>query len=175
MGNKIQQEFEKHAGDAGQYLSHRFIANGAGEPMLEISYGPNGSWIATLLDAHGFWHAAAKLGERAREIAGKPREMMTVQRGPDSAEVESELYLRDGFPFAVAAKVQLRDGRIGIGVARQDPFQPGALGLDAMDARAREDALENMPGVIIGIDHGIPGGIDATDLQAKLGQPAREG
>lgn len=179
MGNKIKEEFEKHSGC--KYLSHRFPRNTESEPMVEISYligaglEQRTGFYTMLLDGHGFWHAAAKIGERVREIEKPQPVMPAVDRGAEDGEIESELYLRDGFPFAVAAKVTLKDGRIGIGIARQDPSLPGALGLDAMDARAREDALENMPKMIIGIDHGHPGGFDPTDLQAQLGQPAHEG
>lgn len=76
-------------------------------------------------------------------------------------QIDTEMYLRDGFPHAVVCKVQLKDGRIGIGVARQDPKAPGALAQQAMDKAALDDALEN-----------VPAPIDPDDLQASLGHPA---
>lgn len=88
-------------------------------------------------------------------------ELPPVSAPPDSSAIDTELYLRDGFPHAVVCKVQLKDGRIGIGVARQDPKAIGALGAAAMDRAALDDALEN-----------VPGPVDEDDLQARLGQPA---
>lgn len=62
-------------------------------------------------------------------------------------DVDTELYLRDGFPFVTVCKVQLKDGRIGIGVFRQVLGQPGELGVAAADAAALADALENVQDV----------------------------
>lgn len=83
---------------------------------------------------------------------------------PNTADtdIDTELYLRDGMPHATVCKVQLRDGRIGIGIFRQDPKAPGALEGAAADRAALDDALENVPALV-----------DADDLQASLGQPAR--
>lgn len=80
----------------------------------------------------------------------------------DDPDIDTEMYLRDGFPHATVCKVQLRDGRIGIGVFRQVLGSTGCLESQAADAAALADALEHLPGPV-----------DADDLQAKLGQPAR--
>lgn len=80
----------------------------------------------------------------------------------DHDDIDTELYLRDGAPHATVCKVQLKDGRIGVGIFRQDPRVSGSLGQGAADARALDDALENVP------EHADP-----DDLQAQLGQPAR--
>jgi hypothetical protein len=40
-------------------------------------------------------------------------------------EIDTEMYLRDGFPRATVCKVQLKDGRIGIGIFRQVPGSSG--------------------------------------------------
>jgi hypothetical protein len=41
---------------------------------------------------------------------------------PNTADtdIDTELYLRDGAPHATVCKVQMKDGRIGIGVCRPD-------------------------------------------------------
>lgn len=80
----------------------------------------------------------------------------------DHADIDTELYLRDGMPHATVCKVQLKDGRIGIGVFRQDPKAPGSLEGPAADRAALDDALEN-----------VPDPVDPDDLQAALGQSAR--
>lgn len=99
---------------------------------------------------------------------------------PNSADtdIDTEMYLRDGFPHAVVCKVQLRDGRIGIGIARQNPASPGALGDQAMDKAALDDALENVPertepGDGTEIEKQITADEADHDLQASLGQPAK--
>lgn len=80
-----------------------------------------------------------------------------------STDIDTEMYLRDGMPHATVCKVQLRDGRIGIGIFRQDPSKPGALEGAAADAAARDDALQNVP---------APDDPDG-DLQASLGHKAQ--
>lgn len=115
----------------------------------------------------------------------------------DEPDIDTELYLRDGFPYATVCKVQLHDGRIGIGLFRQDPNAQGALGIQAADKAALDDALENLgplpedkkadieamilrdpelletPGQALERIGNLTGGID-HDLQAQLGHPARE-
>jgi len=190
MANRIKEEFEKHSGltmiSALLAVDNPNPANDSHAAILQIKVHAGGHQkiLAGSLDAHGFLHVARLLGEQARQIVTAEsggtgphaREMPAVDRGAEDSEIDTELYLREGFPFAVAAKVQLKDGRIGIGIARQDPTQPGALGLDAMDKAAKDDALENMPSVSarLGEPHFQRGG-DPTDLQAHLGQPAHEG
>lgn len=68
----------------------------------------------------------------------------TVTRPPSTDEIATEMYLRDGYPHAVVCKVQLRDGRIGIGIFRPVPGQQGDLGPQAADKAALDDALENV-------------------------------
>lgn len=175
--SRIQVEFEKRAGPACKFDSSN-VGTAGESAMIAIRFTmlDKPRVLAVSLESLGLFHAAAKIGEQAAELyhdeTGEraPREMLAVDRGATDDEIDTVLYLRDGFPFAVAAKVQLKDGRIGIGVARQDPMASGALGLDAMDKAAQDDALENMPKVWIGIDHGKEA--DTTDLQAQLGQPA---
>lgn len=91
----------------------------------------------------------------------------------DHADIDNELYLRDGMPHACVCKVQLKDGRIGIGIFRQDPQAPGSLEGHAADRAALDDALENVH------EHPAAAGqIEMTaeepdhDLQASLGQKA---
>lgn len=78
----------------------------------------------------------------------------------DDKEIDTEMYLRDGAPHATVCKVQLKDGRIGIGVFRQVPM-PGrsfpSLEQAAADRAALDDALEN-----------IPEPVDPTDMQEGL-------
>lgn len=81
-------------------------------------------------------------------------------------QIDTEMYLRDGYPHAVVCKVQLKDGRIGIGIFRQDPKAPGALEGAAADRAALDDALESVP-------DREPAEQPDHDLQASLGQPAR--
>lgn len=95
----------------------------------------------------------------------------------DFADIDNELYLRDGMPHACVCKVQLRDGRIGIGIFRQDPTAPGSLEGPAADRAALDDALENVPDAP---DVHVPGVVSNRepeqdhDLQASLGQKAHE-
>lgn len=194
MGNKIKEEFEKHSGltmiSALLAVDNPTPANDSHAAILQIKFHAGGHQriLAGSLDTHGFLHVARLLGEQARNIVAAesgglwppPREMPAVDRGAEDGDVDTELYLREGSPFAVAAKVTLKDGRIGIGIARQDPSQPGALGLDAMDKAAKDDALENMPKVPPDRAANLLwqaqiGDRDSTDLQAQLGQPAHEG
>lgn len=84
----------------------------------------------------------------------------------DNPDIDNEMYLRDGMPHACVCKVQMKDGRIGIGIFRQDPKAPGSLEGPAADRAALDDALENVPdSVNREPDH---------DLQASLGQKAHE-
>lgn len=84
----------------------------------------------------------------------------------DHAEIDTEMYLRDGMPHACVCKVQLKDGRIGIGIFRQDPKQSGSLEGPAADRAALDDALENVYALA------FPECDD--DMQASLGQKAHE-
>lgn len=99
-------------------------------------------------------------------------------------QIDTEMYLRDGMPFANVCKVQLKDGRIGIGIFRQDPKAPGALEDAAADRAALDDALENVPNAPVTmtatrqhhehVDYIHDAGEEPDhDLQASLGQPAR--
>lgn len=95
------------------------------------------------------------------------------------SEIDTEMYLRDGMPHACVCKVQLRDGRIGIGIFRQDPKSPGALEGPAADRAALDDALENVPDLVptmtVTRQHHEHCDFDGgTDLQASLGQKAHE-
>lgn len=95
------------------------------------------------------------------------------------SEIDNELYLRDGMPHACVCKVQLRDGRIGIGVFRQDPKQQGALEGAAADRAALDDALENVPDLVptmtVTRQHHEGCDFDGdVDLQASLGHKAHE-
>lgn len=93
----------------------------------------------------------------------------------DHADIDTEMYLRDGMPFATVCKVQMTDGRIGIGIFRQDPSQPGSLEGSAADGAALDDALENLHA-----HPAVEGQIEMAseeprhDLQASLGQKAHE-
>lgn len=89
--------------------------------------------------------------------------MVEVQRSPGPDDIDTEMYLRDGAPHATVCKVQLRDGRIGVGIFRQDPRATGALEQAAADKAALDDALEN-----------VPKPADPDDLQAQLGHPAHK-
>lgn len=85
-------------------------------------------------------------------------------------QIDTEMYLRDGYPHAVVCKVQLRDGRIGIGIFRSES---AAVEVETMDRAARDDALENVPepAASAAVDGGMVEQDD--DLQATLGHPAR--
>jgi hypothetical protein len=80
----------------------------------------------------------------------------------DADDIDTEMYLRDGAPHATVCKVELKDGRVGIGIFRQNPKSHGSLSQPAADKAALDDALEN-----------VPDPVDEDDLQAQLGQPAR--
>lgn len=98
---------------------------------------------------------------------------------PDQSQIDTEMYLRDGAPYATVCKVQLIDGRIGIGVFRQDPNATGSLAQQAADKAALDDALENVPDLVPTMtvtrqhhEHcDFDGGVD---LQASIGQKAHE-
>lgn len=99
----------------------------------------------------------------------------------DHADIDNELYLRDGMPHACVCKVQLKDGRIGIGIFRQDPKAPGSLEGPAADRAALDDALENVPDLVPTMtatrqhhEHLEFDGVVDHDLQASLGQKAHE-
>lgn len=89
------------------------------------------------------------------------------------ADIDTELYLRDGMPYACVCKVRLKDGRIGIGLFRQDPAAPGSLEGPAADRAALDDALDNVP-LDLTFSDVVDGGSDPFDLQASLGQKAHE-
>lgn len=90
-------------------------------------------------------------------------------------DIVSEMYLRDGAPHATVCKVQLRDGRVGIGI-RRDPYSVETQ--EVRDSMARQDAMANVPLPIPSPGDGAA--MDAgmvevdDDLQANLGQPARD-
>lgn len=93
----------------------------------------------------------------------------------DHADIDTEMYLRDGMPHACVCKVQLKDGRIGIGLFRQDPAAAGSLEGPAADRAALDDALENAPDAPVPGDGYIERQMEADDdLQASLGQKAHE-
>lgn len=92
----------------------------------------------------------------------------------DSSQIDTEMYLRDGMPHACVCKVQLIDGRIGIGVFRQDPKQSGLLEGPAADRAALDDALENVPEQAVPALPEPYSFEDDHDLQASLGQKAHE-
>lgn len=91
----------------------------------------------------------------------------------DHSQIDTEMYLRDGMPHACVCKVQIKDGRIGIGLFRQDPAAPGALEGPAADRAALDDALENVPDKPEQMEPAWESPAD-DDLQASLGQKARE-
>lgn len=97
----------------------------------------------------------------------------------DHADIDTEMYLRDGMPHACVCKVQLKDGRIGIGLFRQDPAAPGSLEGPAADRAALDDALANVPEAVptmtVTRQHHEHADFDGdVDLQASFGQKAHE-
>lgn len=92
-----------------------------------------------------------------------------------SVSIDTVMYLRDGAPHATVCKVQMKDGRIGIGIIRS---VPGSLPMSqsSYDALALSNALAHLherpepagdpPAV-------VPEEPD-DDLQASLGQKAHE-
>lgn len=97
----------------------------------------------------------------------------------DHADIDTEMYLRDGMPYACVCKVQLRDGRIGVGIFCQDPKQSGSLDGPAANRAALDDALENVPDPVptmtVTRQHHEHLEFDGdVDLQASLGQKAHE-
>lgn len=87
-------------------------------------------------------------------------------------QIDTEMYLRDGAPHATVCKVQMKDGRVGIGVYRL-PLAGLPRSQSAYDALALSDALANLH------DKPLDGGDPVAqpeepdhDLQASLGQPA---
>lgn len=94
---------------------------------------------------------------------------------PDQSQIDTEMYLRDGAPYATVCKVQMKDGRIGIGVFR---MVHGGLPMSqsSYDALALSNALANLHEPPI--DGGDPVAHDPEepdhDLQASIGQKAHE-
>lgn len=93
-----------------------------------------------------------------------------------SDQIDSEMYLRDGAPHATVCKVQMKDGRIGIGVARSVPGSSLPMSQSSYDALALSNALANLHEPTI--DGGDPVAHEPEepghDLQASLGQKAHE-
>lgn len=96
----------------------------------------------------------------------------------DHGDIDTEMYLRDGAPWATVCKVQMTDGQVGIGIFRQDQAATGSLDQQAADKAALDDALENLHG---GLEADQAAGRAFTvtddldhDLQASLGQKAHE-
>lgn len=91
------------------------------------------------------------------------------------SEIETEMYLRDGAPHATVCKVQMKDGRIGIGITRSVPGSSLPMSQSSYDALALSNALAHLherpepagdpPAV-------VPEESD-HDLQASLGQKAQ--
>lgn len=97
-----------------------------------------------------------------------------------SDTIDTEMYLRDGAPYATVCKVAMKDGRMGVGMYRLPPGMP-MIEQDALDARALSDALAHL--IEPPIDHTLPHGFETgaqqepetdEDLQAALGQKAHE-
>lgn len=57
---------------------------------------------------------------------------------PDQSQIATEMYLRDGAPHATVCKVQLKDGRVGVGIrySLPDDYQR-----ELCDAAAKQVAL----------------------------------
>lgn len=90
------------------------------------------------------------------------------------SEIDTEMYLRDGAPYATVCKVQMKDGRIGIGLARSVPSTL-LMSQSSHDALALSNALANLH------ERPQPAGDPPAapeepdvDLQASLGQKAHE-
>lgn len=92
-----------------------------------------------------------------------------------SGGIDTEMYLRDGAPHATVCKVQMKDGRIGIGLTRS---VAGAFPMSqaSYDALALSNALANLH------ERPQPAGDPPAetpeepdhDLQASLGQKAHD-
>lgn len=56
----------------------------------------------------------------------------------DSSQIDTEMYLRDGAPFATVCKVAMKDGRIGVGIQYSTPndYQQ-----EVCDAAAKQVAM----------------------------------
>jgi hypothetical protein len=107
----------------------------------------------------------------------------------NSPEIDTQLYLRDGAPHATVCKVQMKDGRIGIGLYRH-PFNVPAYTQGKYDLLAFSDALrhlgplpESAPGRASSLPSGesdpavtsdSAGADTEFDLQASLGQKAHD-
>jgi hypothetical protein len=83
--------------------------------------------------------------------------------------IDTQLYLRDGAPAATVCKVQMKDGRIGIGVYRLPPGTSPRR-QDELDALALGDAITNLGPLPAPEYQEEPD----DDLQAKLGHPAHD-
>lgn len=88
---------------------------------------------------------------------------------PKDPTIDTQLYLRDGSPRATVCKVQMKDGRIGIGVYRHPETSP-ELKQDDLDLLAFHRAVDHLPPSLapqeeLEVD---------DDLQAKLGQKAHD-
>lgn len=91
------------------------------------------------------------------------------------AGIDSEMYLRDGAPYATVCLVVMKDGRIGIGIYRPnlDGFPSSQSSYDTF---AKADALDNLhkrPQPAGDPPAAVPEEPD-DDLQASLGQKAHE-
>lgn len=89
----------------------------------------------------------------------------------DSSQIDTEMYLRDGMPHATVCKVQMKDGRIGIGIYRAPPLAPGAMLTQFQsdfDKHARDDALAHL------YEFSNDQAEQPDHLQTSLGQKAHE-
>lgn len=93
----------------------------------------------------------------------------------DQSQIDTEMYLRDGAPHATVCKVQMKDGRIGIGLTRSIP---GVLPMSqsSYDALALSNALAHLhePPRPAGEPPAIAQEEPDDDLQASLGHKAHE-
>lgn len=101
-------------------------------------------------------------------------------------DVATAMFLRDGYPLAVICKVTMRNECIGIGIVRQSAPYP--LKIEALDAAALADAIAHVADkppdyrdlheYVEKMREAAQARVDREDadrdLQASLGQPARD-
>jgi hypothetical protein len=109
---------------------------------------------------------------------------VSVLGGALPPEVESAMFLRDGWPHCSVCKVLMKDGRVGIGVWRN--YVGAAVSPEEFDRRGLVDALHNVapepPDYTPLHEHVAKMAAAAkqpepepdNDLQASLGQKAHD-
>lgn len=86
---------------------------------------------------------------------------MTSKLGTLPDGVDSAMYLRDGWPYAVVCKVTMKDGCIGIGVFRNSQGRP--LKPETADHAALTDAIVHL----------APNPPDYTELHEHVAKMAK--